>query len=188
MSRPSQRSSSPALASFPANRPRRLRRDAFTRNLVREHALTAHDLIYPVFVVDGTGQRVPIASMPGVERLSLDLLLPVAEECVELGIPVMALFPVIANTTLGLRSVNPGLLAYFRLQRATRWQVLQRPGYCSGMSYNRLSMPRDGLEIGWVLVRRSGIRNPVMGARIDRVSDLIRLQIVWVADRVMVRA
>lgn len=82
-------------APFPQGRPRRLRRDSFTRNLVRENALTAHDLIYPVFVVDGNAQRVPIASMPGVERLSLDLLLPVAEDCVKLGIPVMALFPVI---------------------------------------------------------------------------------------------
>jgi porphobilinogen synthase len=81
--------------SFPATRPRRLRRDAFTRNLVREHALTAHDLIYPVFILDGQGQRQAVASMPGVERLSVDLLLPVAQECVELGIPVMALFPVI---------------------------------------------------------------------------------------------
>jgi len=62
---------------------------------VREHALTPHDLIYPVFVVDGQQQREPVGSMPGVERLSLDLLLPVADDCVELGIPVMALFPVI---------------------------------------------------------------------------------------------
>ncbi|KQP12812.1 porphobilinogen synthase [Pseudorhodoferax sp. Leaf267] len=84
-----------ALASFPAARPRRLRRDAFTRNLVREHALSAHDLIYPVFVLDGQGRREPVASMPGVERLSLDQLLPVAEECVRLQIPVIALFPVI---------------------------------------------------------------------------------------------
>ena len=82
-------------APFPMSRPRRLRRDSFTRNLVRENTLTPHDLIYPVFVVDGQQQRVPIASMPGVERLSLDLLLPVAEDCVKLGIPVMALFPVI---------------------------------------------------------------------------------------------
>jgi porphobilinogen synthase len=81
--------------AFPATRPRRLRRDAFTRNLVREHALTAHDLIYPVFILDGQGQRQAVASMPGVERLSVDLLLPVAQECVDLGIPVMALFPVI---------------------------------------------------------------------------------------------
>jgi porphobilinogen synthase len=81
--------------SFPATRPRRLRRDAFTRNLVREHALTPHDLIYPVFILDGQQQRQAVGSMPGVERLSVDLLLPVAEECVALGIPVMALFPVI---------------------------------------------------------------------------------------------
>lgn len=82
-------------ASYPHGRPRRLRRDDFTRNLVREHAVTAHDLIYPVFVLDGQKQRQQVASMPGVERVSLDLLLPVAEECVTLGIPVMALFPVI---------------------------------------------------------------------------------------------
>ena len=82
--------------SFPAARPRRLRRDYFTRRLVRENALTANDLIYPVFVLDGEKKRETIASMPGVERLSLDLLLPVAEQCVKLGIPVMALFPVIA--------------------------------------------------------------------------------------------
>ena len=98
------------FAPYPHGRPRRLRRDTFTRNLVRENALTAHDLIYPVFVVDGTGQRVPIASMPGVERLSLDLLLPVAEDCVKLGIPVMALFPVIEQslkTYDGKEALNP---------------------------------------------------------------------------------
>ncbi|TXH89813.1 MAG: porphobilinogen synthase [Rhodoferax sp.] len=98
------------FAPYPHGRSRRLRRDAFTRNLVRENTLTAHDLIYPVFVVDGQNQRVPIASMPGVERLSLDLLLPVAEECVKLGIPVMALFPVIdqsLKTYDGKEALNP---------------------------------------------------------------------------------
>ena len=98
------------FAPYPLGRPRRLRRDTFTRNLVRENAVTAHDLIYPVFVVDGKQQRVPIASMPGVERLSLDLLLPVAEECVKLGIPVMALFPVIdpaLKTPDGSEALNP---------------------------------------------------------------------------------
>ena len=83
------------FAPYPQGRPRRLRRDEFTRNLVREHALSAHDLIYPVFVLDGANRREPVASMPGVERLSLDQLLPVAELCVRLGIPVLALFPVI---------------------------------------------------------------------------------------------
>jgi len=95
---------------FPAHRPRRLRRDTFTRNLVREHAVTVNDLIYPVFVLDGTGRREAVASMPGVERLSLDLLMGVAEDCVKLGIPVMALFPVIdasLKTPDGKEAVNP---------------------------------------------------------------------------------
>jgi len=97
-------------APYPHGRPRRLRRDDFTRNLVREHALTAHDLIYPVFVQDGKQRRDAVASMPGVERLSLDLLLPVAEQCVSLGIPVMALFPVIdasLKTPDGREAWNP---------------------------------------------------------------------------------
>ena len=95
---------------FPASRPRRLRRDTFTRNLVREHAVTVNDLIYPVFVLDGTSRREAVGSMPGVERLSLDLLLPVAEDCVKLGIPVMALFPVIdasLKTPDGKEALNP---------------------------------------------------------------------------------
>ena len=97
-------------APYPQGRPRRLRHDSFTRNLVREHALTPHDLIYPVFVVDGLLQRQTVASMPGVDRLSLDLLLPVAEQCVTLGIPVMALFPVIdtsLKTPDGQEATNP---------------------------------------------------------------------------------
>jgi porphobilinogen synthase len=75
-----------------------MRRDSFSRNLMRENTLTAHDLIYPVFVLDGKNQRQAVGSMPGVERLSLDLLLPVAEDCVRLGIPVMALFPVVDSS------------------------------------------------------------------------------------------
>jgi len=98
------------FAPYPQGRPRRLRRDDFTRNLVRENAVTAHDLIYPVFVLDGQQRREAVASMPGVERLSLDLLLPVAEQCVTLGIPVMALFPVIdasLKTPDGREAMNP---------------------------------------------------------------------------------
>ena len=83
------------FGAFPAARMRRMRRDDFSRRLMREHTLTANDLIYPVFVLDGHNQREVVTSMPGVERLSLDLLLPVAEECVQLGIPALALFPVI---------------------------------------------------------------------------------------------
>ena len=98
------------VASFPAARPRRLRRDAFTRNLVREHALSANDLIYPVFVQEGERKRDAVPSMPGVERLSLDQLLPVAEECLALGIPALALFPVIdpgLKTPAGDEAANP---------------------------------------------------------------------------------
>ena len=98
------------FAPFPHGRPRRLRRDEFTRNLVREHRFTAHDLIYPVFVLDGQTQRQQVGSMPGVERLSLDQLLPVAEDCVKLGIPVMALFPVIdasLKDPTGKEAMNP---------------------------------------------------------------------------------
>jgi porphobilinogen synthase len=83
------------LSNFPGVRMRRMRRDDFSRRLMREHRVTVDDLIYPVFVLDGKERREPVASMPGVERLSLDRLLPVAEECVRLGIPVLALFPVI---------------------------------------------------------------------------------------------
>jgi porphobilinogen synthase len=95
---------------FPASRPRRLRRDAFSRALVRENQLTPSDLIYPVFVLDGQGQRQDVASMPGVQRLSIDLLLPAAEECLTLGVPVMALFPVIdaaIKTPDGREAINP---------------------------------------------------------------------------------
>ena len=97
-------------APFPFSRPRRLRRDAFSRNLVREHSLSSHDLIYPVFVLDGQNRREAVGSMPGVERLSLDLLMPVAEDCVKLGIPALALFPVIdqsLKTPDGREATNP---------------------------------------------------------------------------------
>ena len=97
-------------APYPANRPRRLRRDAFTRALVRENELHCSDLILPVFVLAGSGIAQDIKSMPGVQRLTLDRLLPVAEECVRLGIPVMALFPVLEPTLKtedGREALNP---------------------------------------------------------------------------------
>ena len=97
-------------ADFPNARPRRLRRDDFTRRLVRENSLTVDDLIYPVFVAEGEGLRQPVGSLPGVMRYSPDTLLEVARECVELGIPVMALFPVIdpsLKTPDGIEAVNP---------------------------------------------------------------------------------
>ena len=99
-----------APAPYPLSRPRRLRRDTFTRNLVREHQLSCSDLIYPVFVLEGQGLVQDVASMPGVQRRSLDQLLPVAEQCVSLGIPVMALFPVLGSagkTPDGREATNP---------------------------------------------------------------------------------
>ncbi|MGZ3185108.1 MAG: porphobilinogen synthase [Telluria sp.] len=98
------------MTTYPGIRMRRMRRDPFSRALMREHTVTADDLIYPVFILDGANQRQQVASMPGVERLSVDLLLPVAEECVRLGIPVLALFPVIDNalkTPDGVEAANP---------------------------------------------------------------------------------
>ncbi len=87
-----------------------MRKDAFSRALMREHTITAADLIYPVFILDGSNRREAVPSMPGVERVSVDLLMAVAEDCVSLGIPVMALFPVIdpsLKTPDGIEAINP---------------------------------------------------------------------------------
>jgi porphobilinogen synthase len=94
---------------FPLSRPRRLRRDDFTRRLVREHALSVNDLIYPVFVLEGEKRRNPVASMPGVDRVSLDLLLHVAEDAAQPGIPVMASFATSGHlkTPDGKEATNP---------------------------------------------------------------------------------
>ena len=82
--------------AFPGTRMRRLRANEFSRRLVRESSLTPADLIYPVFVLEGSGRREAVPSMPGVERLSIDLLAGLAAEVAQLGIPAMALFPVVA--------------------------------------------------------------------------------------------
>lgn len=111
--------------AFPRQRLRRLRRDAFTRRLVREHRLTADDLILPVFVHDRPG-REAIASMPGVERLSIDELLRVADAAAELGIPALALFPVTPAAAKSLDAAeawNPDGLA----QRAVRALKARHP-------------------------------------------------------------
>ncbi len=97
-------------AAYPAIRPRRMRRDPFSRALMRENTITASDLIYPVFILDGANQRQQVGSMPGVERVSLDLLMQVAEDAVKLGIPALALFPVIdaaLKTPDGIEATNP---------------------------------------------------------------------------------
>lgn len=81
--------------SYPYSRPRRMRKDEFSRRLMRENVLTSNDLIYPVFVLDGENRVEEVASMPGVKRQSIDVLLKTAAECMQLGIPAIALFPVV---------------------------------------------------------------------------------------------
>jgi len=106
-------------SGFPLQRPRRLRKDTFSRNLVRENQLSVHDLIYPCFVLEGTNQREAVASMPGVERRSIDLLLKEAEIIHKLGVPMMAIFPVTPDTAKSEdahEAFNPEGLA----QRAVR--------------------------------------------------------------------
>jgi porphobilinogen synthase len=112
------------FGQFPQRRMRRLRRTPFLRNMVRESSLSPADFIYPVFIVDGLNTRQAIASMPGIDRVSIDLLMAVAEEAVALGIPAIALFPVIdatLKTPGGEEALNPGGL----VPRAIR-QLKQR--------------------------------------------------------------
>ncbi len=106
-------------AAFPRHRPRRMRADAFTRRLMREHTLTVDDLICPLFVCEGRDRREAIGSMPGIERLSIDLLVTHVKELAALGIPAVALFPVTPpalKSDDGREAFNPDGLA----QRATR--------------------------------------------------------------------
>ncbi|OUS09544.1 delta-aminolevulinic acid dehydratase [Gammaproteobacteria bacterium 54_18_T64] len=105
--------------AYPATRMRRNRRDDFSRRLLRENQLTVNDLIYPVFVLEGQQQREAVPSMPGVERLSIDLLCDLATQCYKLGIPALALFPVTPSECKSLdaeEAWNPEGLA----QRAVR--------------------------------------------------------------------
>ena len=109
----------PVRGTYPATRMRRMRRDAFSRRLMRETCLTPDDLIWPVFVLEGEDRREAVPSMPGVERLSIDLLLEAARECHGLGIPAMALFPVTppeAKSENAQEAFNPDGL----VQRAVR--------------------------------------------------------------------
>ncbi len=105
--------------TFPFTRMRRMRKDDFSRRLMRENRLSCDDLIYPMFVIEGENTRQAIPSMPGIERVSIDLLLKEAAELVELGIPMVALFPVVdepQKSLLAEESYNPDGLA----QRAVR--------------------------------------------------------------------
>ena len=145
----------PPLPAFPASRPRRLRRDAFTREMVREHRLHPSDLILPVFVLDGHDQVQDVASMPGVQRLSIDRLMPMAEQCVNLGVPVIALFPVIdvrLKTPDGSAATDPdGLVP--RTVRALKDRFPQLGVLCDVALDPFTSHGQDGLldETGYIL-------------------------------------
>jgi len=142
-------------AGYPALRMRRMRRDAFSRALMAENVITSADLIYPVFVQEGQNLRTPVASLPGVERLSLDALLPVAEECVKLGVPVLALFPVIdpaLKTPDGIEATNPdGLVP--RVVRALKERFPELGVLCDVALDPYTSHGQDGVldDTGYIL-------------------------------------
>lgn len=111
---------------FPASRLRRMREHDFSRRLMAEHQLTVNDLIYPMFIIEGENQRQAIASMPGIERLSVDLLLAEAKELVALGIPAIALFPVTSTDKKSLQA-EEAWNSEALLQRAVRLLKQQVP-------------------------------------------------------------
>jgi len=171
-------------AKYPALRMRRMRRDDFSRRLMREHRLATDDLIYPVFVLDGNGRREEVASMPGVQRLSVDLLLPVAEQCVAAGIPVMALFPVIDRQLKfadGREATNPDGL----VPRAVRELKRRFPelGLLTDVALDPFTTHgQDGLidETGYVLndetievLRRQALVQAQAGVDIVAPSDMM---------------
>lgn len=163
---------------------RRVRKDDFSRRLVRESQLTTDDLIYPVFVLEGEQQREPVASMPGIERLSIDLLLEEAAELVELGIPAVALFPVTPASAKSLdaaESWNAEGLA----QRATRALKQQFPqlGVITDVALDPFTTHgQDGImdEEGYVLndvtveaLVRQAVSHAEAGADIVAPSDMM---------------
>ncbi len=169
---------------FPATRMRRMRFDGFSRRLMQENKLSVDDLIYPVFVLEGEGQREPVPSMPGVDRLSIDLLLKEAGELVELGIPAIALFPV---TPLEAKSLdaqeawNPQGLA----QRAVRALKANFPelGVITDVALDPFTTHgQDGIidENGYVLnditveaLKKQALSHAVAGADIVAPSDMM---------------
>jgi porphobilinogen synthase len=136
-------------SGYPATRMRRNRRTGWSRRLVRETSLTADDLIWPLFIIEGEGMRTPVASMPGVDRLSIDLAVKAAEEAAELGLPAIALFP---NTDPSLRdeeaseALNPGNLVC-RAVRAIKAAVPEIGIICDVALDPYTSHGHDGLLI-----------------------------------------
>ena len=169
---------------FPQVRMRRMRRDEFSRRLMRENTLSCDDLIYPMFVLEGDYQRESIESMPGIERLSIDLLLKEAEELVSLGIPAIALFPVTpasAKSDDACEAYNPDGLA----QRAVRAIKQQFPdlGVITDVALDPFTTHgQDGLidDSGYVLndetvdvLVRQALSHAAAGADVVAPSDMM---------------
>ncbi len=172
------------MSEFPFRRPRLMRRNDFSRRLMRENLLTIDDLIYPVFILEGQKQLEPVASMPGVERKSIDLLVAEARECADLGIPAMALFPVTppsAKTDDAAEAYNPDGL----VQRAISAikQAVPEIGVITDVALDPFtSHGQDGLldENGYVtndetveVLVRQALSHAEAGADIVAPSDMM---------------
>jgi porphobilinogen synthase len=175
---------SSSRTGFPLTRMRRMRRDDFSRRLMRETRLTPDDLIYPVFVLEGRGEREPVGSMPGVERMSIDLLVEDAREIRDLGIPAIALFPVTpqsAKSEDAREAYNPNGLA----QRAVRAlkEAVPEVGVVTDVALDPFTTHgQDGLidETGYVLndetvevLTRQALSHAEAGADIVAPSDMM---------------
>ncbi len=169
---------------YPAIRKRRMRRDEFSRRLMRENQLHVDDLIYPMFVIEGENQREAVASMPGIERVSIDQLLEEARQCLALGIPAIALFPVVGDARKSddaAEAYNPDGLA----QRAVRELKRQFPelGVITDVALDPFtSHGQDGLidETGYVLndetvevLVRQALSHAEAGADVVAPSDMM---------------
>ena len=176
--------SSIITADFPAARPRRNRRDDFSRRLVQENTVSVNDFIYPVFVQEGQNSLQPVPSMPGVVRYSPDTILPVAEECVRLGIPVLSLFPSIdasLKTPDGIEACNPdGLIP--RVIRSIKQEFPELGVLCDVALDPYTSHGQDGVidENGYVLneptveiLRQQALAQAEAGADYVAPSDMM---------------
>jgi len=178
---------------FPITRMRRMRAQEFSRRLMREHQLTTADLIYPMFVIEGFNQREPVPSMPGVERLTLDLLVEEAEELVELGIPMIAIFPVVPPSHKSLEAeeaFNPEGLAQ-RAVRAVK-QACPELGVMTDVALDPFTTHgQDGIidEDGYVLnddtidvLMKQALSHAEAGADVIGPSDMMDGRIIEIRE------
>ncbi len=169
---------------FPASRPRRMRRDDFSRRLMRESTLSVDDLIYPMFIIEGDNQRSAIDSMPGIERLSIDLLLAEAKILLELGIPAIALFPVVSDAKKSndaAEAWNPDGLIQTAVRKLK--QVCPELGIITDVALDPYTLSgQDGLtdDAGYVLndetvdvLMKQALSHAEAGADIVAPSDMM---------------